>query len=181
VKSIRLNFDKRSILWAAGMSAITVAFLVLATGAQIQRINDLQSQIVDEREELTINQNSPESIASLQNEVRQLLKTTANYEERVPVESDLGALLQKLAWFAQSRNLRLESVKPGDPATFSEVTALPIRMQVRGPFPAVYAMVKDIEQMTRLTQVDRLEVTKETDEAGIVTAEFTFKVFSRAS
>jgi len=164
-----------------GMTTITAGFLLLATGAQIQQMTDLKTQIADQREELTLNQKSPESIASLQVEVRELMKTTANFDQRIPVESDFGALHQKLAWFAQSRNVRLESVKPGEKASFSEVTVQPIMMRVRGPFPAIFAMVKDIEQMPRLTQVERLVVTKETDEEGTISAEFAFKVFARAS
>jgi len=181
VKKISFNLDKRSILWTLGMTAATAGFLVLATGAQLQRMSDLKAQIADEQNALDINRKSPESISSLQKEVRELAKTAANYDERIPIESDLGAILQKLAWFAQSRNLRLESVKPGEPVAYSDVTALPILMRVRGPFPAIFAMVKDIEQMPRLTQVERLVVTTNQSEEAAVSAELAFKVFSRAS
>ena len=163
------------------MAAVTAGFLFLATGAQIERISDLKDQIADEREELTASQKSPQSIARLQGEVRVLTVATANFEEQIPKKPDVGTLLQKLAWFTQSRNLRPESIKPGEPAAYAEVTALPILMRVRGPFPAIFALVKEIEQMPRLTQVERFVVTKDENEEAAVSAELAFKVFFRAS
>ena len=163
------------------MTAVAAGFLFLATGTQIQQMSDLKAKIADEREELTISQTSPQSIARLQAEVRQLMEATANFQDRIPNESDLGNLLQKLTGFAQSRNLRPESIKPGEPVAFSEVTSLPILMRVRGPFPAIFALVKDIEQMPRLTQVESLVVTTNENEEATVSAELAFKVFFRAS
>ena len=181
MRKTRFRIDKRSVLWSVGMAAVTAGFLFLATGAQIERISDLKAQIADEREELTACQKSPQSIACLQGEVRGLTVATANFDEQIPKKPDVGTLLQKLAWFTQSRNLRPESIKPGEPAAFSEVTALPILMRVRGPFPAIFALVKDIEQMPRLTQVERFVVTKDENEEAAVSAELAFKVFFRAS
>ncbi len=180
MSTIRISIDRRSILWATGILVATAAFGGLVVRPQLGRLATLSAMIDREQAEITVGQNSPQSIAQLQQEVEELARRAAQFDRQIPRDADLGGFLQSLAEFAQAHQLRPDSIKPGVPVAYAEVTGLPIAIRVRGPFQAIFDWVKDIEQLPRLTQMERCAVTAEA-ESDAVTAELDFRVFFRAS
>jgi len=185
------NFcERQSVLWAIGMAFVAGLFFALVTRGQFHHLAGVKANIATERQELAVRQQSPQAIAALTREVNQLETKVPDFDAHIPREANLADVLQKLAQFAQAHDLRSDSIQPGDPEYYAEVTALPISMKVKGNFPAIFALIKDIETMPRLTRLERFSVRHQQDlpdkeknaetERPIV-AELYFSVFCRSS
>lgn len=174
---ITIITDRRSLLWSLAIIAGTAGFLWFVTRSQASHMTALQAAIEQEREELADGQKSPQSIARLGEEVDALGAKTENFKARIPADSELGEFLQKLSQAAETHGLRPDSIKPGDPEVYAEITALPIAMRVRGPFTAVFALIKELEAMPRLSQIDRLTTVSDEGAGGVVSVELDFKIF----
>ncbi|HOW72254.1 MAG TPA: type 4a pilus biogenesis protein PilO [Phycisphaerae bacterium] len=186
MRRIALLIDRRSVLWAAGIVVATAAFLGTVTAGQIRQMAALKAVIEARQNNLTAGTCDSRAIAQLQQTLDQLALDNPALEEEIPREANLDRLLQTLERFADTRGLRPDLIQPGEPLVFPEATALPITMRVRGRFPAVFALVKDIQSMSRLTRFERFSAnrlpppTKEAEaspSAEMVTAELKFRVF----
>lgn len=180
MNTMKMSLDRRSILWIVGILVATAAFCGMIVRPQFGRLVSLNAMIDREHTEITSGRNSPQSIAQLQQEVEELSRLASRFDEQIPREADLGKLVQTLAAFAEAHQLRPDSIKPGAAVTYSDVTGLPIAIRVRGPFQAIFELIKSIEQSPRLTQMERCAVIADND-GKAVTAELDFRVFFRAS
>ncbi|MBP7937452.1 MAG: type 4a pilus biogenesis protein PilO [Phycisphaerae bacterium] len=186
MRRIAFLIDRRSVLWAAGIVVTTAAFLGTVTASQMRQMAALKTSIEARQNNLTAGAGDSRAIAQLEQILDQLAVDNPALEEEVPREADLDRLLQTLERFADARGLRPDMIQPGEPLVFPEVTALPITMRVRGRFPAVFDLVKDIQSMSRLTRFERFSAnrlpppTKEIEASPseeMVTAELKFRVF----
>lgn len=178
------NLDKSSVLWTLGIAGATVAFVGVVTLGQYRSLDAIKDHIAAEQARLNASRNSPRSIATLQTDVAALAKQTGDFDRQIPREPDLGEVLRSLAQFAEAHDLRPDSIKPGEPTAFNKVSVLPVEVRIRGTFPAIFAMVRDIEAMPRLTHVVRCDITADEQPQGqeqTVTAELDFQVFYRTS
>lgn len=175
------GLDKRTLCWTAGVLAAVAGYYWLAAGPQFNRLGQVAAAIDREHSEIAIGSSSPRSIALLQDEVERLTQRTVGFEEMIPQDAELGDLLQKLAEFTQAHALRPDTIKPGSPMSCAEVAAMPIMLRVHGPFKDIFELIKDIERMPRLTQMQRCKLTADSDNMEQVTAELEFRVFHRST
>ena len=176
-----MRFDKLTVIWAGAVLAVTSGFLLLVTRPQAGRLCGLTGQIRTKQMEQVLGRHELETIETLEREVDELTARSADFEARIPQQEMLGAFLEDLARCAEARTLRPDSIKPGKPVPSSEVVALPIAFAVRGPFPAVCALIADIERMPRLTQIERFETRIDEEDPGRVWAEVSLRIFFRTS
>lgn len=175
------NWDKRTVIWSLAIVVGTVGFTRLVLWPQYRQTSELHNQAAVEKADMQVGQQSPEAVAKLEAEVKQLAIKTANYDASVPHEAALGTILQTLAGFAQKQKLRSENLEPGDPVALDQVQVQPIAMKVRGSFSSVFGLVKDIEHMERLARIERFTTMVDKESPGQVTAELEVRVFFRSS
>lgn len=178
---MRLGFDKPSVVWVGVVAAAAAAFVFFVSRPRMQQLHELKKQIEIEHEEWAADSGAVQSVAEAQRRLQTLQQRTAAFDQHVPDQELLGSFLQELARAAESRELRPDAIEPGKPIRSAEVVALPIAFKVKGSFPAVFALVQDIERMSRLVRFDRLTAKAEPTRPGTVVAEMSVRIFFRAS
>ena len=177
-----MRFDRTTLMQTAGILAIPSLFFWLLACPQYLRMNELESQTASARQELKDGRNVLRAIAALEEELGDLEDEAAKFQGAIPDRKELGTFFQTLARFAQSHGLAPSQINPGSPVRSSGVGAIPVSFTVRGPFRAVHALIRDIEQMPRLTQFERFEViTGESEGSDSVLARVELRVFFRDS
>jgi Tfp pilus assembly protein PilO len=176
-----MKLDKHVITWLVGIVLVTAAFLSLVTGPQMSRIQTVMDQIDSEEHDQEVADETSHRIAVLEREVTRLQERTAAFSDQIPVGENLGRFLQDLGRFAEQRQVQLGEIEPGDPLQSDKVIALPITFNVHGPFKQVFDLIQDVEQMPRLTLVERLETSTDDQTPGTVTAQLRLRVYFRTS
>jgi Tfp pilus assembly protein PilO len=175
-----MRLDKHTLLWTAGVVAVSAAFFLLVIRRDFQRVDRAMAELTSEAREHRHNVQERSASAVLQKQVNALVAQVANFETRVPQEEMLGSFVEDLARAAQKHQLRADAIEPAASVRSSQVSATPVTVKVRGSFPQVYALLRDLEHMPRLTQVERFKTQMLADKPGIVAAEIRLNVFYRS-
>ncbi|GMV98724.1 MAG: type 4a pilus biogenesis protein PilO [Phycisphaerae bacterium] len=175
--TIRSRWDRHSLIWAAGILAVSAGYLLLVERPRIQRMGRLNEEVAQRTGDLATRAQSLETLARTGREVASLAARVADFDDRIPSQPRVGPLLEDLARVAEKRRLASDAIQPGEPVRTSEVVALPIAMKVRGPFAAVHGFVSDVEAMHRLIRFERFSVSVDDEHPGLVKADLGMKVF----
>ncbi|HQE42215.1 MAG TPA: type 4a pilus biogenesis protein PilO [Phycisphaerae bacterium] len=174
------RWEPHSLIWAAAILAGSAAFFLIVARPQTARARELRQTIQNQQVELAARFHSLKEIARIEKEVESLTAQTTHFERRIPREPMLGGFLEELARMAQQQALQSEAIQPGEPVRCGEVFALPIALKVRGPFAKVHALLRNIEQIPRLTRIDRFISVADEEHPGNVIVELDLKVFYQA-
>lgn len=166
-----------SVWWTLAVGAAVTAYLLLAALPQAGRMKALSRGVSRQQAELAARAESLDALARANREVGALAERVADFNVRIPEQPLLGSFLEELARVAQDHKLQSDAIQPGEPVRSHEVVALPITLKVRGPFSAVHDLVRDIEQMPRLTRFEQFKVSADTERPGTVKADLSLKVF----
>lgn len=174
------GWDGHSVIWTAGVLSASGAFLCLVTLPQIQRLTEATALLEASEVELSGGLSSDQIAPHLQRELDQLAAQAARFEQQIPAQEALGMFLEAVARSAEEHKLRADTIEPGQPLRSQQVASLPIRLKVRGAFPELHAFIRDVEQLPRLTQIERFKVTLDPEQPGVVAADVELRIFCRA-
>ena len=165
------------LLWSGAILAASAAFGFFVTWPQMVKVRALAARVQSEKAELASRYQSLEVIAQAQKSTAALTARVADFDQRIPAESKVGDFLEELARLVQNRDLRPETVQPGEPIRSPEVIALPIAIKVHGSFSGIHGLLQDIEHLPRLTRFDQFNVILDPEHPGDVTADMNLKIF----
>ncbi len=107
-------------------------------------------------------------------ELRSLTKTlqqsTKHVIEQIPVHPDADLWLESTSEAARDAGLVVRSVTTSGQRSEGEYSVLPVDINVSGTFESVYTLIQHLEQMDRLTRVDRMNIHRVQD--NLVEARF---------
>jgi Tfp pilus assembly protein PilO len=166
-----------SLLWAGAILAGSAGFVFFVARPQMARVRTLTGTAQSERAVLASRYLSLETISKAQQETATLTAKVADFEKRIPAESNVGDFLEELARLAQKRGLQPDTVQPGEPIRGDDVVALPIAIKVHGSFSGIHGLLRDIEHMPRLTRFEKFNAVVDTEYSGDVAAELNLKIF----
>lgn len=171
------RWSTASLMWSVAILAASGGFAYFVARPQMIKSRALAGTVESERAALASRCESLEVISRAQKETAALTARVADFDRRIPAESKVGEFLEELTRMAQNRDLRPETVQPGEAIRSTEVVALPIAIKVHGSFSGIHGLLQDIEHMPRLTRFDRFDVTTDAEHPGTVTAELNLKIF----
>ena len=89
----------------------------------------------------------------------------------------LGDFLQDLASRATRCGLEPSEIRPGETIGVEGIYAMPLAFAVRGKGSAVYALIREVETMKRMTRIDRFSVKADVEHEGIVEAQVSMRIY----
>ena len=176
-----MRLDKLTIGWTAGVLTVTAAFLSLVTRPQINQFGELMGRIEIERREQASGRGDVETIRALQQDMDALTDRAASLGDQIPQQELVSAFVEDLGRYTKARQLQPDRIEPGKPIRSEKVVAMPIAFSVHGSFEAVYGLIRDIEQMPRLTHIEYFSTRVDPDNPGSVSADVNLRVFFQAS
>lgn len=145
------------------LTMLVVAIVVVGgAGAAIwmparQQRQALQQRIDRAQQKLEKARQSP-SLSKWHQSVASLEQRLANSRQRVPSQEELAKVLRGLSDVLAKRGVTEQEVSTAPAERFGSFGVTPVTVKFTGSCPDAHAVVKRIEQMPRLIQVDRLEV-----------------------
>jgi Tfp pilus assembly protein PilO len=142
-----------------------VAALLVGTGLvlglwlpQHARRRQLTAQI--EQADQTLRTNSIQGVGlTALSRKAEVLKVEADAaQQRVPPQQRLGDLLRQLSQHANAQHVTGLEVVTKATVAGADYSMIPLVVQFHGPFPAVFGLLRDLEQMPRLVRVSRVDL-----------------------
>lgn len=158
----------------AAAAAAWVFFVFLPIQRAIERLRDEGSQMQQycsrSQSFLPVLQHTGRDLASVRQKV-------ASWEEITPSPKDLTALLGQITASIRSSGLRTTRFDPEPTVAYDRIAQIPISIGVTGSFPGVFTLLSQIETMSPMIWIERLEIEKAGKAAGSVSCDIDLVIF----
>lgn len=159
-----------------GMLLIVTAFVVFGYRPQSRKVAWLDGQISSCQKELSANRDQDKILASVQADVARLKSRLSEFK-RLPQEKELAEFIKDIAQLGQQAQLKNPKIVPtaliqrGD-----RLREAPIQLSFEGDFVNVFAFLRHMEELQRLTRVPTIQI-KGKDKGGQVKVEMTMNLY----
>jgi type IV pilus assembly protein PilO len=144
--------------------------------AQARQEIEAKSQKLDRLEEAT------RRIEDLGREIEKLTEAIEMFENKLPAEKEVEVVLKEVWQLASRHGLKPRSVRTDKPKQSARYAELPLKMIIIGDFDGFYQFLLDLERLSRITRIPKMDLTKLRDgEEGQMEATFTLNIFFEPS
>jgi Tfp pilus assembly protein PilO len=156
---------------------VAAVFYWLVFRPETGRLQNLVGRISQKERELTQAQTQALVLPQVQADINHLHATLADFKKLPANPGDLGEFQIELAQLAKEDHLEGWSVSwPGTPKRDEQFYELPISLKFNGDFLDVYAFLRQMDDLSRLTRVKNLSV-KGDDSDGKVQVEVMMDLY----
>lgn len=159
---MRIEKDQVRTLSAAGIMLAIFAAAVLAP-LHVQRAN-YQHRIDAAKRALGIDLVETKGLAKLNSDVASLRQVINGAQQYVPEQDEMADVMRGLSEALDSFGVTERQVQTQTTQHYQKYSVMPISLQYRASFPAVFGVLRRIEQMQRLIRVDELVVRQESND-----------------
>jgi Tfp pilus assembly protein PilO len=114
-------------------------------------------------------------------EVEELDAQLASFDIAVPLDQRIGAFLEQLDLIVREAGLSGKRVQPAAPIALTDVSCLPIEVNVTGDFSAMHEFLRRVESLPRIARIERLELSGRAESGDELVASVTMHVYFRPS
>lgn len=153
---------------------LLIAVPISAWAVAYNPMNNAIGGVADEIRTRTTLLEHYEEVNTQYRELRSLTKmlerVTSEARERIPLHPDAEQWLESTSAAAREAGLIVRSVTTSGQRMEGEYGILPVDVNVSGSFESVYALLQHLEQMERITRIERMNIHKVKD--NLVEARF---------
>jgi Tfp pilus assembly protein PilO len=156
----------------AAVAAVVVATVLLVYLPQARKLRSLRTQITSQERSLVADSEKASIVPQLLQEVEVMKSRYKDFGRRLPERQELGGFLKEISSRLAAANLSGQLIEPGNPSQAELFHTLPIIMRFRGSYLSVAGFLHSLDEMERLTRVQKLQMTldeqsRETGDLGI--------------
>ena len=144
-----------------GILAVMVAGAVLFVyRGQGKKLDDLEISIAAGKAALKTRGQTVAIVPELVRRVEAMRTRYKNFDRRLPVRQELGGFLQDISAHLGDEKFSAQLIEPGSPTRENLFHTLPIIMRFKGSYLTSVDFLKRIDEMERLTRIQKLKITK---------------------
>jgi Tfp pilus assembly protein PilO len=95
----------------------------------------------------------------LSDQLASLRQTVGDFDARIPTSRQLGEFMQSVAKIMNELNLQGQLVQPGEPIKAKDIACIPVDIKCEGSLAQVFGLLRSLEETSRLTRCESLELT----------------------
>lgn len=153
-----MRINKSSVV----VLAVVALFVAVATFVfyipQNKRLNDLAARSVTMKRQLKEKSSKASVVPELFRQISELKSRYRNFDRSLPKRQELGGFLREIAGHLADKGLSDQVIEPGNPSREELFHTLPIIMRFKGSYLSLGAFLEEIDQMERLTRVQKLNI-----------------------
>lgn len=154
------NEALKTTLALAGLFAVFVGAVLVPYGF---RDAGLQKRIDESRQSLGIGEFDNDGLVRLYDQVQSLRVSLEGHGQYVPDEAQLSLVLKDLSQLINAPGVTGQDFITNKPSFYADYNVLPVKIQFNAPFATAFDLVKQIEQLSRVVRIDRLDIQAEPD------------------
>jgi Tfp pilus assembly protein PilO len=161
-----------TVAFAAGIAA----FVFLAYRPANDRLETMQLRIESRQRELDQNRNRTRDLRYLESEVQQL-EAQLRHGRQFPRQPEIGEFIRDITQISQAMALRGWRYQHGLPRRATGYYEMPIEMHFEGDGLNVVSFLRQLEDLQRLTRVQKLTMRGKDTTAGTVEVALTMSIY----
>jgi len=127
---------------------------------QRKELRSLRTRIARQKVHLLANAEKASTVPTLLRQVRTMKNRYQNFDRRLPEQQELGGFLREISGnLSEEESLSNQLIEPGSPTQSKLFHRLPIILRFQGSYLSLASFLKRLEEMERLTQVEKLSIT----------------------
>lgn len=146
---------------AGAMVAVVAVATLFVYMPQSRKVNKLKQQTVEKRLAVEESLVKASAVPQMARQVQEMKSRYRNFDRRLPKQKELGSFLSEISGNLNKEKLTTELMQPGKPSSDELFFTLPIIMKFKGSFLSMASFLKRIDQMERLTRVQRLMIVRD--------------------
>jgi type IV pilus assembly protein PilO len=113
----------------------------------------------------------------LTKQLEQLKEAIEFFESKLPPKSQIHEVLEQVTVIAQKQGLKPKTIRTLKEKDNSGYIEQPLRMELEGNFSSFYSFLLELEKLPRIMKIRELELKKQTDDEGQISADFIVSIF----
>jgi Tfp pilus assembly protein PilO len=169
--------------WALGglIVVVVLAFYALGFRPLSHRLSNLRWQITQRQRDVLAGRNETKVLPDIAGEVKRLQGRLERSNKSIPPQQELSQFIKDITQLSQQANLKKFSYKPGVATRGEQVCELPIPLVFEGDFLNVYAFLRNVEEMPRMTRVRGMQIkAKDRDKGEVVQVQLSMNIYFAA-
>lgn len=158
-----MNFKKDNLIVLVILGVFVLCAVFFVYVPQGRKIDKLRTQITTQSRHLAEESKKVAIVPDLQRQVNTMKSRYRNFDSRLPRRQELGGFLREISGHLANEKLSNQLIEPGKPCREELFHTLPIIMKFKGSYLALGAFLKQINQMERLTRVQKLSIRQGQD------------------
>ncbi len=113
----------------------------------------------------------------LTKQLEQLQQAIGFFESKLPPTSEIHKVLEQVTLIAQKQGLKPKTIRTLTKENSSGYIEQPLKMELDGNFNSYYSFLLELEKLPRITKIRELELKKQQQGEGQITADFIVSIF----
>lgn len=160
----------------AAAALLAVVFYFLIHSPQTMRLQEVEVQLSQVKEQLKTAQDKERDNDALEAETAKMDELVTQFEKRLPDTAEIPMLLKDFEAFAKEIGMRVElAMLPRVPDETKGKEEIPYSVAAWGDFHQIVSFINRLERFQRYLRVSDLRISEEKD--GVAEASFTLTTF----
>ena len=120
-----------------------------------------------------------QQLPAMKEKLLELQEEVKNYERNIPVQTDLGEFLGKIAELMNQHNLSEQVIQPGEEIKAKQVNCIPVIMKCTGRLTQIRRFCESLQALDRSVRIEHFELVNDRDLSGLVGMETKAIIYYR--
>ena len=141
------------------LAVIVVTYMVVIYRWQSNSLDEVRGLIAEGERQLEVNGQKAARVPAMIRQVdRMKQRFNKDWDRRLPQRTELAGFLREISANLAQERLFDQMIQPGNPTRGPLYNRLPITMTFEGDFLALASFLRRVDQMARLTRVEKLSI-----------------------
>lgn len=176
---MRKLFQKQ--YWPALLAVAALVVMICFTLPEVRRLSALRSKTAALQHELEDHSARLRSTEEVYSQTETMRRRLMSFDQALPGGMHLGEFLEDIHRLAAETGLHDHHVVPRAVVDGEDVSWMPLDLDFKGSFEAVYAFLRQVEAQSRVVRVQRMELTASGSSRTELQSSLTLYVYFRRS
>lgn len=168
----------KELIFMMLMGGLLVCAYLFVFKPDAEKVKSLDADTATKKKALADLRASTAGIQDLEKKIDELQEAITFFESKLPKEKELDKILESVTTKAKEHNLHTKTFKTGKIENSAGYSEQPIEMVLQGEFRnGFYAFLLDLEKLSRITRISKMELTKIDGHDGAMVANLTLSIF----
>jgi len=154
-----MRLAKDSWITLGILAAMIAGAVLLVYRGQSKELSRLTAEITAAKTTLKTRAQTVAVVPELVKQVEWMRARYKNFDRRLPDRQELGGFLREISGYLGDGKFSDQLIEPGSPTQEEFFHTLPIIMRFKGSYLTSVNFLKRIDQMERLTRIQKLKIT----------------------
>lgn len=173
-----LKVEKQN--WFFGLAILLVAaFVFLRYIPSMKKVSTIKTSIANYEMVVAAAAAKAEKMPQMRRQLKGLRETTANYQEQIPAQRELGDFLQQMAELMNEHKLTSQLIEPSGETSTGKLNCIPIVINCTGSLEQLFGFFESLQKLDRLVRISRIRLDNDKDFGGSVKLQADAVVYYR--